>query len=327
MSVFISMGLSVLIWSLYPLVAAKGISTMNSPELVAVSSLFAIVSITIFSFIRLIQTNKFSTFLKQHKALNLKSYGAIFGSGVTHLLCHGLFFAALAVSHKGGASLIYESWPIIAIIATPLFIKKQWREVSLNEILVALLALIGVVIVIISNEEIELPFTTTKRHTEETDYMSLFGYIFAFVGAYACAMNVIFKAVVMQKFETALQAPDAVMISEFYSRLIGFILILGIYPFFSQYFNFTAINWGASIFIGVVVMVIGGALYTYALMKTKRPTIHIIYYFVPILAVLWLWLAGETTINIGLFIGGIIITFCNIYLYFAGRRAKLSEAL
>jgi drug/metabolite transporter (DMT)-like permease len=87
------------------------------------------------------------------------------------------------------------------------------------------------------------------------------------------------------------------------------------------------INWGISIFIGFVVFVLGGAFYTYALLLSTSPTIHVLNYFVPVLAVIWLWIAGETTVNGGLVVGGVIVTLCNIYLVYAGRRAKLAEAL
>ncbi|MEM9468587.1 MAG: hypothetical protein AAF988_00320 [Pseudomonadota bacterium] len=48
MGAALSMGLAVLIWSLYPLAAAEGLKTMSGLELVLVSSAIAAITVTIF---------------------------------------------------------------------------------------------------------------------------------------------------------------------------------------------------------------------------------------------------------------------------------------
>jgi drug/metabolite transporter (DMT)-like permease len=92
-------------------------------------------------------------------------------------------------------------------------------------------------------------------------------------------------------------------------------------------YNPENIDWAPSLFVGFVVFVLGGTLYTYSLLLSQSPTIHVLNYFVPVLAVIWLWIAGEASINSGLFIGGAIVTVSHIYLVYAGRKAKLSEDL
>ena len=97
------------------------------------------------------------------------------------------------MSHEGGVSLIYESWPIIAVIATPFLIKKTWKAVGFKEFFACFLALVGMAFIILSNEDIDFSFAKNNNLHEEQDYFSLLGYVLALIGAYACGICVVFK--------------------------------------------------------------------------------------------------------------------------------------
>lgn len=325
MHAFLTMSLSVLLWSLYPLGAVVALKTMSGYELVAIATFFSVLGSLIAAMIHF-KKGQLAEIIAIHKNVNKTFYLQAFASGATNVMCHGMFFLALTLTHKGGASLLYESWPIIAVIATPFLMRKAWREVSFRQFMVCLVALFGIGLIIFSNDEIDF---TLKPGTlgQKTDYTALLGYVAAFVGAYACAICVVLKGVVAEYFEKASNTIGATIISELYSRGISMIIILALFPFAIGEMNFDTVNWGASIFIGLTVMVVGGILYTYSLLKTDNPTIHILYYMVPFLAVVWLWLAGETDVNTGLFVGGTIVILCNIYLAWAGRKSPLPPAV
>ena len=328
MSVLISMTLAVIIWSLYPLAAVFGLKTMTSLELIILATVISAITSNIFSVIHLKRKNLLRPAIQQYKNFDRSSYFYIAGAAITTLACHALFFTALTMSHKGGVSLIYESWPIIALIATPFLIKKQWKQVSFKEFLVSLIALGGMATVILSDQNIDLPFVSSSEKTlEQVNFAVLLGYIIAFIGAYTCAMSVVLKAVVAQFHKDLNNTIASTSLSEFYTRNIGVALIIIAYPFLHQYINYSNVHWPSVLFIGVFVMFFGGMFYNHSLVNTDRPTIHIIYYLVPLFAVIVLWLSGESTINSGLFIGGMIIVTSNIYLYFAGRKAKFSDPL
>jgi len=322
MNAIISMAIAALIWSLYPLAAVEGMDTMSGFSLVVVSTFFAAIGSIVLLIFYFPSGTKIKTIIDHQKTLSRSSYINIFASGAAHLLCHGLFFTALSLSHKGGASLIYESWPIIALIMTPLMIKKDWQAVGLHEFITAVIAMAGVMIIVFSNDKIELPFGSSKDLNARVDYSVLLGYILAFVGGYACAMNIIFKAMVAQEYKPIANTMGVTIISEFYSRLVGLALVIILYPFLSGYIDLSNIAWIPAAFIGIVVMVLGGAIYTYSILNARSPTIHVMYYMVPVFAVLFLWMAGETTITTGLFVGGAIIISCNIYLYFAAKKTS-----
>jgi len=271
----------------------------------------------------LYKTKKFKQALTIQREMDLSGYGIAFISGLSGILCHSFFIISLTLAHKGGVSLLYESWPVIAVIATPFLMRKQWKEVSLPEFLISVIAMVGVAIIILSDNDLKTDPNTIKKF----DMAVLGGYILAFAGGYMCAILVVTKARYSEYFNTLNDDIAATMVSEIVSRSISLVLMLVAFVSLNQELNFAEIHWWASFYIGFVVFVVGGALYTYGLLKATSPTIHIIYYFVPILAVIWLYLAGETTLNWGVAVGGIVILLCNIYLLMRSRKAKMSEPL
>ena len=323
MKVFLSMAASVLIWSLYPLAATIGLKTMTSAQMIMVVYFFSGFGALILAAHYLWIGKKFSSAMTIAKTLPSNAYLTILVSGIAGVLCHASFIIALGMANKGGVSLIYESWPIIAVVATPFMMRKEWKEVNLREFIVSLIALAGVAIIILSDKEVS--FGSENTPSEETDFFSLAGYILAFAGAYLCAIHVVTKGVFSEYFKGIHDDFGTTFISEAVSRMLSLIFMLGGFALFSQHMSFVDINWIPAFFIGFVVFVVGGALYTYSLLNATSPTVHILYYFVPVFAVVWLWAGRETEVNAGLFIGGAIVLACNIYLFYASRKAAFTE--
>lgn len=327
MKVLISMGLAVLIWSLYPLAATIGLESMGSLEMILIVYYFSGIGALLLGGHYLWSNNLISKAKEAHKNLNGKAYALIAVAGVAGVGCHGFFILSLTLANKGGVSLLFESWPVIAVVATPFLMRKTWKEVSLKEFIAGIVALVGVGIIILSDESLNVTNNEQTLVSEGMDMAALGGYILAFAGGYMCAVLVVTKGAFSEYFSNLNDDIGAVLISEIYSRLLSMALMTFAFIALHEQLEFGSIHWESTFYIGFVVFVVGGALYTYALINTDRPTIHIIYYFVPVLAVVWLWLTGQTSINSGLFIGGSIILLCNIYLVYAGRKAKVSETL
>lgn len=324
----IAMGLSVLIWSLYPLAASIGLQTMSGLELVVMVHFIAAIGALLLCFHYLWQNKKIGAFFALQKQLDKRGISLILFSAITSIACHGLFFTALTFSHKGAVSLVYEIWPIIAVVATPFIMRKEWKPVGLQEFIISIFSLIGIGFIIISHENIEFSLSQgTNFFDADFNYLSLLGYVLAFIGAYCCALSIVTKGAVTEYFQPLNDDMATTFISEVYSRVLAVIILLIAFPFYSQYFDFGNIHIASSFFVGFVVMIMGGALYTVALLKTDRVTIHIIYYLVPVLAVIWLWLMGKTTISMGLFIGGAIIILCNIYLVLAAKKERVTKGV
>ena len=327
MPVLISMSIAVLIWSLYPLAASIGLQTMTSLEMILTVYFSSGTGALLMGGYYLWKSGLLKQSLDIRRELPKQAYMSIIVSGVAGVLCHGFFIVSLSMANKGGVSLLYESWPVIAVVATPFLMKKTWKEVSLKEFMISLIALAGVAIIILSDDEVDFNFMGTKNPNEAIDYTVIGGYILAFAGGYMCAILVVTKGVFSEHFGSLNDTFGASMISEIFSRLISMFLMFIAFLYFGQDLNFANINWMASFYVGFVVFVVGGALYTFALLNTDRPTIHILYYLVPVFAVIWLWIAGEASINAGIFIGGGIILIANVYLVIAGRKASFEEKL
>lgn len=325
MKLILAMSAAVLIWSLYPLGVATGLQSMSSVEMILIVYIIAGFGATALTLGYLAKNKLIKPALEIRKTLDRKAYIIIITSGIVGVLCHAFFIFALTLANKGGVSLLYESWPVLAIIATPFLMKKTWKEVSLREFMVSLIALVGVGVIILSDEKIGFSFG--KDDLLKADFTAIGGYILAFAGAYMLALVVITKAAFSEYFEGLNDTLGATLIGEMLSRILCVIVILTLFVTFNIKVTESNIDWAACFFIGFVVFVLGGALYTYALLLSTSPTIHVLNYFVPVLAVIWLWLAGEATVNTGLFIGGGIVTLCNIYLLVVGRKAKFSEDL
>lgn len=326
MNFIISVTTAILIWSLYPLAVSVGLNSMDSIEFILIIYVIASIGATIVGIAYLWKKKLFNKAFNIQMSLEKRAYTLIIASGIVGVLCHGFFIIALTLANKAGVSLLYESWPVLAIIASPFLMKKQWNEVSLKEFGVGIFAMVGVAFIIFSDQDLGAPIGETKVLSETSNYTTIGGYILAFAGAYMLALVIIIKGAYSEYFKDLKDDFGATLISEMLSRIVCVIVILTIYIFMDIRISESNIHWGASIFVGFIVFVGGGALYTYALLLSKSPTFHVLNFFVPVLAVLWLWLAGETDVNAGLFIGGAIVTVCNIYLVYAGRKAKPSIA-
>lgn len=323
MHVIISMGLAVLIWSLYPVAASIGLQSTSSAQLIFMAYLFAAIGAPLLAFIYLYQQKLIQKAFTIQKTLPPQAYIIIITSGIVGVLCHGSFIFALTLANKGGVSLLYESWPVFAIIATPFLMKKTWKDVSLKEFIISLIALVGVAIIILSDDSVSFYKNEQRFLSDTMNYNALGGYILAFIGAYMLALVVITKGVYSEDLKDDFGAS---MISEMINRVICITIISAVFLLTDIDIVETGMHLAAPFFVGFIVFVVGGALYTYSLLASTTPTFHILNYFVPVLAVIWLWIAGETTVNSGLFIGGGVVLACNAYLVWTGLKKDLPSA-
>ncbi len=318
MSAYLSMFIAVILWSLYPLATSQALETMNSWNLIIAVLTAAYIGSLIITIPYLKSKKILSQAINIQRNLPARAYIILMLSGISGVLCNSFFFWALSLAHKGGVSVLYEAWPIIAVIISPILMKKVWREVSLKEFSIAFIAMIGVAFIVISDEEITFN-VLSKDLNQSTDYSVIGGYILAFAGAYMVAINAVTQAAYSEYFSDLKNDFGATLFNQVMGRSVSLIFAFILYIVFAKETQPYNIDWFPVIFIGFGVLILGTSFYTYGLLKSDRPTIHILYYFVPLLAVIWLWLAGETSISYGLVIGGIIILGCNLYLAYANR--------
>jgi len=332
MNVLISMTLALIIWSLYPLAAVYGLESMNYMEIIFYVYLWAAIGSTIICFVYLALSKRLRQTWEIQRSLPFKAYGPAFLSGLFAGGSHALFIISLTMTDKAAASLLFEAWPVIALVATPLLMKKKWKKVSFKEFCLGGFALLGVVIVILSDEKL---FSNVQGGASDLSQMldikQLGGYILAFLGGYLTALFVLLRGVYAQNFSALNNGIASSLISEFVSRVLGFFFFFIVYFIFQDMIgleNFQNDVFSLPlIFIGGGIFVIGGMLFTYSILNANSPTIHIICYLIPIFAVIWLCLMGKSTLGIGLIIGSVIVVGSNIALYFSQKSADFDEDL
>jgi len=322
MPIMFSMSVAVLLWSLYPLAAAFGMEDMSNWDIILFILLFSTLGSLIISIVSLIITKKTKDFIHIQKNMPLNGYITMLISGISGFTIHVFFIWALDTANKGGVALLLEAWPAIAIIITPYLMKKKWKPLTLKEFGVSMIALLGVAVIVFSDKDVSLNFFDQSLDSD-FDYKVLIGYIMAFAGAYLAAFMIVLQAALSEYYQGLKNDFTACILNQTLSRGISFICALATYFIIGEQFNIENISWIPLLVIGFGIMSLGTTLHIYTLLKSNRVTVHILYYFVPVFAVIWLWLAGQTNINAGLIVGGTIITLSNIYLAYLAHDKKL----
>lgn len=321
MPLIISISLAILIWSLYPLAVSFALKDMDEWDFMLSIITVCFVCSIIVGAIYLFKEKKFKQIIEIQKNLPKQAYFMGIIAGVSGMLCHTFFIWALSLAHKGGVSLIFKSWPIIAVIATPFIMKKVWKNVSLKDFMICLLALCGVAMIILSDKNIDIDVMGNSIGGS-WDYKVFVGYILAFVGGYMVAIGSVTQAALVEYYSDLKDDFGAALVTQVFHRGVSLIVAIIFFYFFKDANIAFSITWPPVIFVGLFVLIFGASLYTYSILKSDSPTIHIMYYFVPVLAVLWLWIAGESTINIWILFGGALIVASNIYLTVASRKSS-----
>lgn len=271
--------------------------------------------------------------LRAFLSLPLKTKLIAVFSGVSVYLGGIFFLFALSLMSKAGAAVIMETWPILAIVISPFLIRKAWEKLGYLDILSLVICFIGVVFITVS--ETGQTFSEFISHPlfmfENYEFMEYIGVVLAFLASYCFAFSGVSRAqfvkALPQEFRTK-HFGDGVNVSEaVYTYLLSYIIGLPLASFLFLFieppvhFSFEAFTPGL---INGVILTATSALYSYALLKAKSPSINIIWYFAPLMAAMWLWLYGEAQLTDMLVIGGVLIVVANIALVL--KPKKKSEA-
>lgn len=315
MTAVFAMLVSVFLFSLYPLLASFGLSRNDPILLVMLAHFFcALASLaTGYGIFRKRYGGKRAFFnsLKIEKSVWLSA----FATGAAAAVAHSCFMLALLKTSKIGATIIYETWPILAIWLTPFLVAKAWEKVRWLDYIFGFLALIGVAF-IISADSREIVQQLAFSAFHDIDPVRLEGYVLAFTGSLGIALSTVLRARVSQYF-TGHHDGDVLLSACFSSGLTRFAAL----PFFILTFWYFRedgnsgflINdvWLAAV-IGVVVYTGGSLFYTLGFLGAKNPNIQVLYYLAPVMAIAWLQLSGFSHINDFVIIGTLFVITANL---------------
>lgn len=310
----------IFMWSLYPLASSYSLEVMNPFALMFAVQLAAYLGAMTFAIIALARRRQFREYAELQVSLGWDGIWLIVGAGACSAFSHVFFVMALTMVNKNGVSILFESWPIMALFFAPHIIEKDWRKSTARDYIIGAVALAGVCIIILSDEHI------TMADGSGWDVNAFLAYGLALVASYLTAMLVLMRGSYGQKLQPLKNNFAGAMISEMMVRFVATILLAVVGLAFGFNMTVPTSEWSAIIFIGVGIFALGGAAYTFALVNARSPNIMLFDYLIPILAVVWLVMAGMSEINAGLIIGGTMTIGSCVYLLWCNNRQKKAEA-
>lgn len=134
---FIFAGIAILLWSTIATVSKLLLNTMDSMQVLTVSSLFA--------FVFLFILNAIKGKLKLLKAFKPKDYLILFGLGLLGIFSYNLFlYWGMERISAGKAFIINYLWPLMIVLFACVFLKEKF---TLRKFAAILLSFAGVIVV------------------------------------------------------------------------------------------------------------------------------------------------------------------------------------
>jgi drug/metabolite transporter (DMT)-like permease len=255
-------------------------------------------------------------------------------SGVAIYLGGVFFLFSLTLMSKAGASLIMETWPILAIFLAPMLIHKKWAKFRLIDIVLIILSLLGLLMITASEKDIALNafFSDPFYAFRGSDLGGYFGIITAFLAsmcfAWASVLRSYFANILPDSFrirhfgktETIREAN----FTYYLTYLVGLPFSVISFLLMEQAYFF---EWQVIlpvIFIAIS-LTITSAFYSYSLLRCENTNINLLWYLSPVLAAIWLTLFGYSQITEMLIAGGFLIIVANVILILTSRDSKIRE--
>lgn len=320
MKVFISMSVAVIFYSLYPYFATRGEETPDPYTTTLVIQAVAFLSASLIVLISLASQKKFKVCIETHKNLDSNAWLNILVAGACSAFLNLFFILALDMAHKGGVSVIVEGWPILAVFMTPFMVNKVWDPIDKKDISFGIIALAGVCLIVFSDQSLYAESTTAHKSLFGMDTTTFFGYVFALLASYMTAIHSLTKANYSLAVQNIKNSMTEVMLSEMFSRGIGTFIMLAVVFILGKQDNWSDAVFTTGFLIGFFVILVAGSSYTYAIMKARSPNVHIFYYMIPVLAVVWLYIAGLTEITPLLISGGLLVVLSNVIIFAKNRK-------
>lgn len=300
------MMMSVLAWSIYPVIAAWGIEQIAIWEFIFFSQVFSIGSAWLLLQFTpgagSVPYKRFFDYERKDKLRLLYNVLAFLGSQICLL-------GSFSYITKAGATIAFETWPIFAMYLTPVLMKKSWDVIPARDYLFAVIALAGVVFIL-------CPEVTNSFFVGENVTMLHYGAVLLPVfGGFLMAAASAFKASVAQNIEVK-GHPVISLLSMQVAMGWYFLPITGAFALFwpGQESTYTAENIFALAVVGIFILTMGALFYTWSLLRATRSNITVLWYFVPVFSAVWFWWTGTSAVTDYIIIGAILVISSNLLI-------------
>lgn len=271
---YIYAGISIFLWSTTATVTKLLLGTLNSMQILTISSLVA--------FIFLLILNIFKGTIKELKTYKIKDYLQISVIGILGTFLYKLFlYLGINKMLASQAFIINYTWPIMTVIFACIILKEK---MTLKKIIAIILSFIGVIIVTSNGNTIGLKYNLT-------------GTLYCILGSISYGLfSVLNKYKDYNKY-----------LSMMLYYLVSFIISIIYIIFTKDFFETTIIEILGLTWIGVFTSAI--AFTTWALALKEGDTIKIsnLAYITPFISLIWTYLLLNEPFNIYSILGLILI--------------------
>lgn len=301
---------SVIVWSFLPLVGAVVLEKIDQWHFMLWSQLVGLVTTWILLRINALKTG--CAYLK-FTQLDKKSHIEFAFSGLCLMLSMACMWKSFSYISKAGATVVYEVWPIFSMFLTPICIKKGWGKLPARDYVYAILAFAGVAFIL-------LPELHQHFFLEHSGGIKpFFILLLPFFGGVFMALSSVFKARLSYNIGVKDKTLVSMLMVQTYCIFYGMLFITAFVGLqaLSGAITTNTYDWtsiGLIVIAGVVINALGSLAYVIGLLKSRKPNIIALWYFMPVFSVIWLFMAGLATITPNIIIGTAAIICSNLLI-------------
>lgn len=268
-------GISIFFWSTTATVTKLLLGSLNSMQIMMVSSLFA----TLF----LLIVNIANGNIKKLKSLRMSDFLWIFGLGMLGIFIYHLcLYVGIDMMDASQAFIINYLWPIMTVVFACIILKEKF---TLRKIIAIVLSFAGVIAV------------TANGNILAIGHKTLVGCVYCVVAAVAYGL---FSVLDKKKhYDKSL----AMMLYYFFTFAVSFVYIV----MTKDYFSMSLAETGGMLWSGIFTTATAYTSWAMALERGDTAKISNLAYITPFLSLVWTTLILKEAFNIWSFAGLIVI--------------------
>ncbi|NCC21741.1 MAG: hypothetical protein EOM26_04665 [Alphaproteobacteria bacterium] len=317
---------AVFAYSLYPLIMILGAGKTGAVFFVFLSQLFATLSGFAFYYLYNLRRKVHSDFMSSLPALTNEHWLFVGIVGLCCAVTNIFFIFAASMMNRAGVVVIYDTWPIIAMLLTPVVIQKSWFRIKKRHLFMSLPMLAGIGLIAWGDQTTGLPGSAESMSGYNTNIVAYAGILLALMGSATLALFNVMRIQVSNYLEQTMPLVQGrpvllAIVSETVCRSAAIpfaMLFLVLFPEPRSDTVIEGVGWAFA--LGAGVLFLGNSAYVLAMLRATSPSMHLLWYLVPVFAVFWLWACGLGTITLPVIAGAAIVILSNVYLELNRRK-------
>lgn len=241
------------------------------------------------------------------------------------------FLSALKMMSNAGATLIMETWPLMAmIIARALLTQKKWEPFKPLDFVLILITIVGMILITASEADVTLdsflnnPFYFFTQQDLDGTLGIIMAILSAVCFAWAGVSRAYFAGILPEKMRIHFFKKTNSLSEANFTYMLTYLFgipsaAISYYLFETNTVEMTAITMPLVVFLAIS-LIVTSMFYSYGLIVADNANVNMLWYFAPVLGVIWLVLFGYSTLTPLLVAGGFLIIIANVILILTSRK-------